>query len=115
MAHTYKLDWGRLLPSSLENVSTTDRRLLIDWNPSFLVNLNNRFHVDCFPTATLGPFSFTIDCNDCVSTGTLQFAGHVESDIINGLSAFSLSAIPHDFSVGFDFEFKASGSLLFGG
>jgi hypothetical protein len=115
VAHTYKLDWGRFLPSSPENVSSTDRRSLINWNPSFSVDLNQQFHADFFPTATLGPFSFTIGCNDCVSKGTLQFAGHVESDIWNGLSAFSISAIPHGISVGFDLEFEVSGSLPFGG
>lgn len=109
VAHTYELDWGRFSP---HNTTNSNRRSLLNWNPSFSVNLNHKFPTDFFAAKKFGKVTFNIDCNECETTGTFHFAGHIASDIFNGLSAFSVSAVPNGVSLDFPLKIKASGSLL---
>jgi hypothetical protein len=116
IAHTYSLDFGKYRPPTTND----PKRSIIDTTHSFFIDLNHPLPqallpdtslADFLPNSTLSQFDFEIDCNDCGSNGSLELQGHVESDIYNGLSDFTLTVIPHGIGAALDLKLIATGTV----
>lgn len=116
IAHTYSLDFGKYKPSPPVN----QKRDIIDVTQSFSINLNyplpqvllpDTSMADYLPDSVLANFDFEIDCDSCGSKGSLELQGHVESDIWNGISAFTLTVIPHGIEAVLDLKVIATGTV----
>jgi Domain of unknown function (DUF7029) len=115
IAHTFTLDFGKYKRSS----PSSQKRSLIDTTKSFSIDLSRplpqgllpaKSLPDILPSSVLNNFDFTIDCDNCSSKGTLEFQGHVESNLFKGLSDFTMTVIPHGFEADLDLKVKATGT-----
>lgn len=116
IAHTFSLDFGKYQPSP----PVGHKRSIIDVTQSFSIDLNQPLPQtllpdtamsDYLPDSVLSDFDFEIDCVGCGSKGSLELQGHVESDIWNGISDFTLTVIPHGIEAVLDLKVIATGTV----
>jgi hypothetical protein len=114
IARTFSLDFGKYKPPAGR------KRDIIDVTQSFSIDLNyplpqallpDTSMSDYLPDSFLSNFDFEIDCDSCGSRGTLELQGHIESDIWNGISDFTLTVIPHGIEAVLDLKVIATGTV----
>ena len=113
IAHTFSLDFGKYKPASA-------KRSLIDVTQTFSIDLTHALPAtllpdtalsEFLPDSWLGNFDFEIDCDNCGSKGSLELTGHVESDIWNGISDFTLTVVPKGIEAALALKVIATGTV----
>lgn len=94
----------RLFDVSLSKAFTLDLSAKF---PSQIVNWNvSNADVDA---------SLEITCDNCGTTGTLVFAGHIEASLFGGLETFEISATPHGIAANLALSLVFNGQIDFTG
>ena len=116
VAHTYSMDFGKYTAAA-SAANETKRGLAgmpdvsASGTKTFSIPLAKTLPSTLFKSTTYESLTFSVDCNTCGTKGTLELTGHVESSIKNGLTTFSVSAVPKSVSANLALKLSAKGSL----
>lgn len=115
-AHTYSMDFGKYSPP--QPASSAHKRGLLGMpdisasgSKTWSIPMTQTLPSSLFKSATHGTLQFAVDCVSCGTKGTIELTGHVESSLKNGLTVFSVSAVPKAFTSTLALKLSGTGSL----
>jgi hypothetical protein len=95
VSNSYNMDFGDIV---LGSGGKSKRWLDFDLSKAFTVDLSSSFPSEIANWSMTTPYVdayLAIECEDCGTQGTLQFAGHIEGSVFGGIDKFEVSATPH--------------------
>lgn len=110
IAQSYSMDFG----NNQFNRGGKHKRLVdFDFDKSFALDLSSEWPSAIF-SQSFGAAEFGITCQDCGTTGSLVFAGHIEGSLFGGIDKFMISATPNDISANLNLNISFAGQYRFG-
>jgi hypothetical protein len=77
---------------------------------TFFIPLTQNLPSTLFKSSAHESLTFGVDCTFCGTKGTIGLTGYVESSFKNGLTVFSVLAVPKSFTSSLALKFSAKGT-----